>query len=168
MLETNSKLILKSSVNNCKDLRNRFLNKFPKKLLKENKIILIEGQKNKKEHLQLYHKIDIGLDTFPYTGVTTTFEAIWMGVPVITLRGHNFTSRCGESINFNCNLEEFIAEDKKDYIKKAINFTKNIEHIKNLKKNLRNMAIESSLFHSEEFASSFYKNLKNLWIEYKK
>ncbi len=155
-------------MNNCKDLRNRFLNKFPKKLLEENKVILIEGQKDKKKHLQIYNKIDIGLDTFPYTGVTTTFEAIWMGVPVITLKGHNFTSRCGESININCNLEEFIAEDKKDYIKKAVNFSKNIEQVKNLKKNLRNIAIKSSLFQSEEFASLFYKKLKNLWIEYKK
>tara|TARA_Y100000389_G_scaffold166511_1_gene171314 strand:- start:376 stop:2049 length:1674 start_codon:yes stop_codon:yes gene_type:complete len=168
LFKTNSKLILKSSMNNCNDLRNRFLNKFPKKLLEENKVILIEGQKDKKKHLQIYNKIDIGLDTFPYTGVTTTFEAIWMGVPVITLKGHNFTSRCGESININCNLEEFIAEDKKDYIKKAVNFSKNIEQVKNLKKNLRNIAIKSSLFQSEEFASLFYKKLKNLWIEYKK
>lgn len=167
LFKTNSKLVLKSSMNNHKDLRDRFLNKFPKKLLKEDKIILMEGQKDKKKHLQTYHKIDIGLDTFPYPGVTTTFEAIWMGVPTITLRGHNFTSRCGESININCNLKEFIAEDKKDYIKKAINFSKNIEQVKSLKKNLRNIAIESSLFQSKEFATSFYKNLKNLWIEFK-
>ncbi len=168
LFKTNSKLVLKSSMNNRKDLRDKFLNKFPKGLLRENKIVLIEGQEDKKKHLQIYHKIDIGLDTFPYTGVTTSFEAIWMGVPVLTLKGHNFTSRCGESININCNLKEFIAEDKKDYIKKAINFSKNIEQVKNLKKNLRNMAINSSLFQSKEFATSFYKILKNLWTEYEK
>ena len=167
LLKTNSKLVLKSSMNNRQDSRERFLNKFPKKLLKENKIILVEGQKNKIDHLQMYNKIDIGLDTFPYTGVTTSFEAIWMGVPILTLKGHNFTSRCGESININCNLQEFIAEDKKDYVKKAVNFCENIEKVKSLKKNLRNLAIKTSLFQSKEFAALFYQSLRNIWVEYK-
>ena len=56
------------------------------------------------EHLNQYKKIDIALDTFPYNGVTTSFEAIWMGVPVIVMKGHNFSSRCGESINKNLNF----------------------------------------------------------------
>ena len=168
LLESDSKLILKSSMNNSKELRDRLLSKFPSSLIKENKIILIEGQRNKKDHLNMYHKIDIGLDTFPYTGVTTSFEAIWMGVPILTLKGHNFTSRCGESININCNLQEFIAMDKKDYVKKAVNLCKDIEKIKNIKKNLREMAIKSSLFDSKGFADSFYEKLKNLWSNYQK
>ena len=47
------------------------------------------------KHLDTYNKIDIALDTFPYNGVTTSFEAIWMGVPVITMSGYNFNSRWG-------------------------------------------------------------------------
>mgnify|MGYP001188586634 FL=1 len=168
LLESNSKLILKSSMNNSKELRDRLLSKFPSNLLKENKIILIDGQRDKKDHLNMYHKIDIGLDTFPYNGVTTSFEAIWMGVPVLTLKGYNFTSRCGESININCNLQEFIATDKKDYVKKALNLCTDIEKIKNLKKNLREMAINSSLFDSKGFADSFYEKLKDLWTNYTK
>lgn len=168
LLKSDSKLVLKSSMNNTKELRNRLLSKFPGNLLKDNKIILIEGQRNKKDHLNMYHKIDIGLDTFPYNGVTTSFESIWMGVPVLTLKGHNFTSRCGESININCKLQEFIAIDKKDYIKKAVNLCKDLEKVKNLKKNLRGMAIKSSLFDSKGFADSFYEKLRNLWTNYKK
>ena len=112
-------------MNNRDDLRNNFLSKFPKQLIKNNKITLMEGQKDKKDHLNLYNKIDVALDTFPYNGVTTSMEAIWMGVPVLTLQGYNITSRCGESINVNCNLKEFIAKDKNDYIQKAIDLTKN-------------------------------------------
>ena len=168
LLESDSKLVLKSSMNNSKELRDRLLSKFPISLLKDNKIILIEGQRDKKDHLNMYHKIDIGLDTFPYTGVTTSFEAIWMGVPILTLKGHNFTSRCGESININCNLQEFIAIDKKDYVKKALNLCKDFEKVKSLKKNLREMAIKSSLFDSKGFADSFYEKLKNLWTNYRK
>ena len=63
------------------------------------------------------------LDTFPYNGVTTSFEAIWMGVPVITMVGYNFNSRCGESINKNLNLEYLIAKDEEEYISKAINLS---------------------------------------------
>ena len=168
LLESNSKLVLKSSMNNRKELRDRLFNKFPNNLLKENKIILMEGQKDKKDHLNMYHKIDVGLDTFPYNGVTTSFEAIWMGVPILTLKGHNFTSRCGESININCNLQEFIAKDKKDYVNKAVNLCKDLEKLKKLKKNLREMAMKSSLFDSKGFAESFYEKLKDLWTNYKK
>ena len=165
LTKTNSKLIVKSSMNNREDVRVKFLNKFSKELVNKNKIIMIEGQKEKSEHLLMYNDIDVALDTFPYTGVTTSFEAIWMGVPVLTMRGHNFTSRCGESININCDMEDFIAQNKNDYIEKAINLTKNINYLKSLKKNLRNKAINSSLFKPKEFSKKFYMELKKVWSE---
>ena len=67
------------------------------------------------------------LDTFPYNGVTTTFESLWMGVPVIVLKGFNFNSRCGYSIIKNTNFEMFISKDIDDYVKKAIYFYENRE-----------------------------------------
>lgn len=163
--KTNSKLILKSSMHNNSELRERFLNKFPKNIRNKNKIILLEGQKERRDHINFYNEIDIGLDTFPYTGVTTTFEAIWMGVPVLTLKGNNFTSRCGESININLKLEQFIAKDTEDYIKKAINFTKEIEVVRNLRINLREQAINSPLFKTKDFANQFGDQLKDLWMK---
>ena len=117
--KTNAKLILKSSMNNREDVRKNILNKFPKDLVSSEKIQIYRGQKNKLDHLNMYNHIDLALDTFPYNGVTTSFEAIWMGVPVLTLKGSNFNSRCGESININLGLNSFIAEDKEDYIKKS-------------------------------------------------
>jgi len=145
------------------EARERLLKKFPKKLTSKKKIILLEKQKEKRDHFNSYNKIDIGLDTFPYTGVTTTFEAIWMGVPVLTLKGNNFTSRCGESINMNLNLREFIANDTDDYIKKAITFTNKIEIIRNLRKNLREQAKNSPLYQTKDFADQFSNKLINLW-----
>ena len=161
--ETTSKLILKSSGNNRDDLRNNFLSKFPKQLIKNNKITFMEGQKDKKDHLNLYNKIDIAFDTFPYNGVTTSMEAIWMGVPVLTLKGYNITSRCGESININCNLKEFIAKDKNDYIQKAIELTKNPDSLSFLKENLREKASKTPLFNTKEFTDELSKKLINLW-----
>ena len=161
--ETTGKLILKSSMNNRDDLRNNFLSKFPKQLIKNNKITLMEGQKDKKDHLNLYNKIDVALDTFPYNGVTTSMEAIWMGVPVLTLQGYNITSRCGESINVNCNLKEFIAKDKNDYIQKAIDLTKNPNSLCFFKENLREEASKTPLFNTKEFTDELSKKLINLW-----
>jgi len=161
--ETTSKLILKSSGNNRDDLRNNFLSKFPKQLIKNNKITFMEGQKDKKDHLNLYNKIDIAFDTFPYNGVTTSMEAIWMGVPVLTLKGYNITSRCGESININCNLKEFIAKNKNDYIQKAIELTKNTDSLVRLKENLREESSKTTLFNTKKFTDELSKKLINLW-----
>ena len=69
-------------------------------------------------HLNVYDKIDLCLDTFPFNGVTTTFEALWKNVPVLTKAGYNFNSRCGESILKNANIDKFIATNNEDYIKK--------------------------------------------------
>ena len=91
---------------------------------------------DKKDHLNLYKKVDIALDTFPYNGVTTSFEAIWMGVPVLTMAGYNFNSRCGESINKNLNMEQLIAKDEDDYVSKAVDLSNNREKYINLRKSI--------------------------------
>ena len=74
------------------------------------------------------------LDTFPYNGVTTSFEAIWMGVPVLTMAGYNFNSRCGESINKNLNMEYLIAKDENDYVSKAVDLSNDKEKYIKFKK----------------------------------
>jgi predicted O-linked N-acetylglucosamine transferase (SPINDLY family) len=163
--KTNSKLILKSSMYDDLEIRERLLNKFPNDITDKKRIVILARQKEKQDHIKLYNKMDIGLDTFPYPGVTTTFEAIWMGVPILTMKGNNFTSRCGESINNNLNLKEFIADDENDYVEKAINFTKKIKTIKNLKINLREKAKNSPLFKTKDFTNQFCNELKNLWIK---
>ena len=93
----NSRLIIKSS--------HSYSDKTLKEKFEKNKVlnlITFLGKKNSfEEHINEYKKIDIALDTFPYNGVTTSFEAIWMGVPVLTLKGFNPNSRAGESINKN-------------------------------------------------------------------
>ena len=160
--ETTGKLILKSSMNNRDDLRNNFLSKFPKQLIKNNKITLMEGQKDKKDHLNLYNKIDVALDTFPYNGVTTSMEAIWMGVPVITMAGYNFNSRCGESINKNLGMEQLIAKDENDYVQKIINLSDNHDEYTNLRKFVFTNALKSPLFDNQDYCKNFFEALKEI------
>ena len=114
----------------------------------------------------MYNLIDISLDTFPFPGVTTSFESIWMGVPVLTKMGNNFTSRCGESININLGMIEMIARDEEDYILKAIKLSKNIDYLSEIRKTLREKANKSPLFDSESFGHDFTKLIKSIWENY--
>ena len=107
-------------------------------------------------------EIDIALDTFPYNGVTTSFEAIWMGVPVLTMKGYNFNSRCGESINKNIGMENMVAKDKNDYINKATELSEDLRKLISIRKKIFNNALSSPLFDVKNFSKNFFYIIKNL------
>ena len=117
---------------------------------------------DKKDHLNLYNEVDIALDTFPYNGVTTSFEAIWMGVPVLTMAGYNFNSRCGESINKNLNMEQLIAKDEDDYIQKVVNLTNNTDDYINIRNSIFIDSIKSPLFNIKDYSKSFFEALEGI------
>ncbi len=157
----NSKLVLKNSVSADKNYKKYLIEKFGNKV-DENRIIILNYEKKKRKHLEHYLNIDLCLDTFPYNGVTTTFESLWMGVPVITLKGDRFVSRCGFSINKNAKLDDYVVNNKNDYISKALEF-KTVEGIKKLqtfRKNSRKRLIKSPLFDVNEFSDSFIEKIK--------
>ena len=161
--DTNSRLVLKNSIIDNEEISQNLKEKFLDNKVKAEQIHILNFQKDNFDHLSFYNDIDIALDTFPYNGVTTTFESILMGVPVLTIKGFNFNSRCGESINKNLKLENFIAENYNDYYLKALDLYKNINYIKSLRKDLRNKAISSPLFDNKNFASIFAKKIKTIW-----
>ena len=155
----NSKLILKTSFPISTE---RFKEKFEKYgVLKS--VIILPFKKNFLNHLEIYKDIDIGLDTFPYNGVTTSFEAIWMGVPVVTMKGQNLNSRCGESINKNANLASLIGNDKEDYIKKAVNLALNEEELIKIRKNIYDNVSKTPLFDKKKFSDGFFSSLEKLY-----
>ena len=86
-----------------------------------------------------------------------------MGVPVLTMKGYNFNSRCGESINKNLNLNYLIAEDNKDYISKAIELATNKEKLIEIRDFIFENAINSSLFDQVKFSKNFYNSLENVF-----
>ena len=163
--KSNSQILLKNSMSPGtvgEELKLNLLKKFITRGVEKKKILFIEHKKNFQDHLGSYNNVDVALDTFPYPGVTTTFEAVLMGVPVLTMKGHNFNSRCGESININLEMENFIAKNKDDYFNKAITFQKEKNILKNLGKNLREKALKSSLFDTKNFAKNFEKIIQNI------
>ena len=143
---TNSNLILKSSINENENLKNNLLEKFKKFNVNQNKIKIFDRTVSQKKHLHYFNKFNISLDTFPYPGVTTSFESVFMGRPVLTMMGDNFNSRCGVSINKNLGLSNLISRNKDDYLKKAINFHDNPDQLMKISKNLRLRALASPLF----------------------
>ena len=137
-----------------------FNKKLKKGIIKQ--IHFIPRIKSFNDHLNYYNKIDLSLDTFPYNGVTTTFEALWKGVPVLTLEGHNFNSRCGSSIIKNLGVEYLIAKNEGDYISKAISLSNNLDKLMKIRDFVYNKAIESPLFDTEKFTNNFEKKLETI------
>ena len=156
----NSKLILKSSLFLCDEVLKK---KFEKEgLINSIEVLKKTSRKDFLSHINLYDKIDLCLDTFPFNGVTTTFEALWKNVPVITKAGYNFNSRCGESILKNANIENFIASNNEDYIEKAVYYASNINELDNTRKNLFNKIRETPLFDTKGFCNDFCEALENM------
>ena len=163
---TNSRLILKSGSTSSDSTVKNIIKKFKEHGVEENKVLILDKDLTREEHLNHYNKIDVALDTFPYPGVTTSFESILMGVPVLTMKGFNFNSRCGESINLNLGMDEFLAADEEDYLTKAIQLQKDLTKLELLRSSLRERALASPLFDVANFTNEFSSILKKAWSNY--
>ena len=97
------------------------------------------------DHLDVYKNVDIHLDTYPYSGTTTTFEALWMGVPSVTLKGVSHRSRVTASILSSLELNRFICESKEAYLKNAIILAQDLAYLSQLRAKLRSQLEQSLL-----------------------
>ena len=152
-------LFANESINNSAN-QNKLLDIF-KDLNVSSDRIVFSNPLNRNEVLQAYNSVDAVLDTFPYNGGTSSFEASYMGVPIITLDDSTHVMfKCGVSINSNLGLKEFIGNNVNDYINKAINLaeTKNYK----LRKQLLNNNRETILFDMKEFCKNFFFTFNNL------
>jgi len=161
----NSKLFLKSFEFEITSQVARIKSFFIKNNINSNRI-LIEKPSDRLELLNSYNNIDIVLDTFPYSGGTTNFEASWMCVPILTLKGDYFVSKCGESINSILNMKEWIAYDIDNYVNKSIVFSKDFSILNQIKNKLILHSRNSALFNSEEFSLHFSEILKTTWKKF--
>ena len=151
----NSRLLLKSSISYNLD---SFIEKLKQYNLFE-KVDIIKRKEDFKTHLNLYDQVDLALDTFPYNGVTTTFEALWKGVPVLTLQGYNFNSRCGSSIIKNLGEKSLLSNSKDQYVEKAVYLATNINKLAELRMNLYKNLFKTPLFDIVTFSKNFEKLL---------
>jgi len=111
--------------------------------------------------LKFYNKIDITLDSFPYTGGTISSECLYMSTPLITLAGSTYVSRVGVSLLSNLGLEKYIASNQQEYVEKTINLAKNQTELKLLHQTIRMKFMQSELYDSKKFT----KNIENAFSE---
>lgn len=114
-------------------------------------------------YLALHAKVDICLDTFPYTGGTTTFHALWMGVPTLTMTGPTLPNRVGATIIEHVGLQEFIAQDVDDFIEKGIRIAGNISELANLRSQLRSRVMQSAMGQPALIADGLENALRVMW-----
>ena len=105
--------------------------------------------------LASYADIDILLDSYPYPGGTTTAEALWMGVPTITMGGNTMISRQGVSLLTAAGLQDWIATSEANYVAKAITWANHPEQLQALRKGLRAQVTKTALFDGAQFARDF-------------
>ena len=125
--------------------------------------LILEAPSARAEYLAAYNRVDMVLDTFPYPGGTTSSEALWMGVPVLTLKGDRFLSRLGESIARNAGQANWIAEDLDDYVNKAVAFASDLPRLADMRATLRQRVLETPLFDVERFARNFGEAVQSIF-----
>ena len=109
------------------------------------------------DHLELYNSIDISLDTYPYSGTTTTFESLLMGVPVFTLVGQLHASRVTGSILHQLGLDQFITTDARKYVTKLEQVIRNRQ---TLNRSYRKRLLQSDLCDGPLFTKKFERKLR--------
>ena len=111
-----SRLLLKAAGLGSPRARDRLHRLFAAQGVAPDRVTLLATTETRDAHLAIYGQVDIALDSFPYNGTTTTCEALWMGVPVVALRGNRHAARVGASLLHRLGLDELVAEDVDGYI----------------------------------------------------
>ena len=127
----------------------------------------IKGLASREDYLTAHAGVDAILDTFPYPGGTTTCEALWMGVPTLTLAGNTLLSRQGASMLTCVGLEKWVAGDVDEYVAKAASLTGDIDRLAQLRAGLREKVLASPLFDAPQFAVNLEDALHEMWQRHK-
>ena len=165
-----SRLLLKNAALQEALVQDRLIEIFHSFGVEKERLELIGWLPAKSDHIKLYEKIDIALDTFPYNGTTSTCEAMWMGVPVITLCGNRHAARVGNSLLHQVGLEDLIANSEEAYIEIARHLASDATRLQALRASMRHRLLNSPLTDAVGFArhmESAYQIMWQSWCEHK-
>ena len=159
----NSRLMLKSLLFVDPWRRQTFLERFAAHGISGERLELREPVRDMMDHLRSYREIDIALDPFPYNGTTTTCEAMWMGVPMVSLIGDHHCARVGFDLLSQVGMAELAAPDVDAYIAKATALAKDVPRLVTLRGELRGQMQRSPLCDAPRFARAFEAGLREMW-----
>ena len=139
------------------------LARFAERGIAAERIELVGWLANPAEHMMLYDRIDIALDPFPYNGTTTTCEALWMGVPVVSLRGDRHAGRVGASLLGQVGLPELVADSFEHYLAIAAGLAANPQGLATLRSSMRARMLSSPLCDVSGFTRELEQTYRSLW-----
>jgi len=162
-----SHILLKFGVSTDRRMKRQYFSQFEQWGISSSRVVIC-GWKPMDKHLRLYGQADIALDTFPCNGFTTTCEALWMGVPVISQIGQCHVSRIGLSILNTVGLDFLAAFTPEEYVAKAIALAANSKALAKLRSSIRPLMKDSALCDANKFARKIeaaYRKMWHRWIE---
>ena len=161
----NSRLVIKSLPLDDAETRMRYFGMFGAQEIDAERVELVSWVASTSGHLEAYNKIDIGLDPFPYNGTTTTCEALWMGVPVVSLRGDRHSGRVGASILTRLDLADLVADTTAVYVEKAAELANDLERLSEMRHGLRDQLERSSMCDAPNFARDIEAAYRDMWCQ---
>ncbi len=159
----NSRLLLKHSAFADEGVQRRYSTMFEQHGVDMQRLSFMPRTPTLESHLAQYGNIDIALDTPHYNGATTTCEALWMGVPVVTYPGDRHAARVGASILHHAGLDELIAADADGYVELAVGLAQDLPRLNQLRTSLRDMLRRSSLCNGKRFNRALGRSLRVAW-----
>ncbi len=157
-----ARLVLRAADLSAAKARQSMLGKFAEYGIAPERLTLLGGG-TRAEFLATYHLFDIALDPFPYAGGTTTMEALWMGVPVVSMRGNRFSGRVSESILATSGLGEFMTADHAAYFAKAIDLARDLPRLAELRARLRDAVAASPICDAPRFTRHLETAYREMW-----
>lgn len=159
-----SRLVLKSiQGTEDKNSRQSLLDQFIEQGIDSGRVQVHAQVSGLENHLDMYSRIDLALDTFPYNGTTTTCEALWMGVPVIGMTGDRHVSRVGESLLNNLGLPELVARDEEDYLRIVKELASDSQRLATLRREMRQRMRTSHLMDSRLLGHDLGDAFRAMW-----
>ncbi len=159
----NSTLTIKHQSLRSKKASSYFLRQFNRRGISKSRIKLRSSKTKIEQHMSLYNEIDIALDTSPFNGLTSTLEALWMGVPIISLVGQTYASRTTASILHRLELDKLGTKTIFEFAERARELSESPETLADYRSNLRKRMTDSPLMDNRQFAREFSTALKEQW-----
>jgi protein O-GlcNAc transferase len=161
-----SRMIIKASAMADEGTRNIIKAGFAEYGVGEERLMLLAQHLNLADHFAAYGDVDLALDTYTYHGTTTTCEALWMNVPVVTLTGNMHISRVGTSLLTNAGLPSLIASTEEEFIDIASRLANDTAALMEVRKGLRERFRKSPVMDDVQFASDFDAAMRTMWRDW--
>ncbi len=157
-----SRLLIKATGGHDEGVTDLLVNRFAERGIAPQRVRVV-GWLPKQEHWDLYNQVDLALDTFPYNGGLTNLEALWMGVPTVTLAGDTFVARTGLAILTHAHLESLVTYNPEQMIATAVGLAQNLEVLSRLRQHLRAALQASCLCDAARLAAGVEAAYRQMW-----